>query len=90
MTIKYFCDVCDMGFFNRETCLEHERKHFKDMNKEDRIRLICKNINKDPCVYCTHSYYVYGCEFDCVYYKKKLCGRFNNFELLEAKDESIQ
>lgn len=54
------------------------------MTTEQIIKLQCKNKKEAPCKYCSHSYYVYGCEENCELKDKGIeCNNSNKYEYLE-------
>lgn len=76
MTTFYKCDFCDQIFRNSRECRKHESDHFHDVEKLKYILL--NSHEEDICDHCSHSYYVYGCEFDCEYQTK--CNSRNNYK----------
>lgn len=78
MIIKYVCEICGASFNEKENCKEHELTHTLPNSKEKFV-LLSKQQN-DPeivCRNCVHSYWVYGCEFDCKFYFKECNARLN-------------
>ena len=70
MTVLYKCDKCKRIYETPDEAVQCELE-CSGWGKE--VAHII-GLALDPCDYCKHAYYVYGCEFDCEYYRKKECG----------------
>lgn len=73
MTIIYKCDKCGAEFRNAKECRICEASH---MNPVDRIKYMIMLEGREVCDFCKYSYYVYGCERDCMHSN---CNRSNNY-----------
>lgn len=62
MKTVYKCEVCGKEFLSGKECEAHEVSH-GTLNVDVIVELL--RLEQDPCDYCGHSYYVYGCEMDC-------------------------
>ena len=71
MKIVYECEYCGQQFYDKQTCINHEK--------------LCVNFRTgNMCDYCDHAYYVYGCEFDCKYRNDcNILNRYKNFKRRE-------
>ena len=75
MKIRYECDYCHQQFDNETACRCHEIEH---LNNIDKLKYDIQNIRcEDICQYCSHAYYVYGCELNC---PCKGCCDVNNYK----------
>ena len=64
MKIRYECEKCKRQFDDKTTCALHETSHIED--DTERIKyFILRYTTEDICKYCSHVYYVYGCEPSC-------------------------
>ena len=59
------CDTCGRIFDDSRKCSEHEISHLPCSEQKKAILSKCNYTGKEICDYCTHAFYVYGCEFDC-------------------------
>lgn len=72
--IYYECTCCDTAYEREIDALMCEERHLLE-GKDDnyscynlrRIYNLIESRNADPCDYCKHAYYVYGCEQECKY-----------------------
>ena len=82
--VYYECTCCNTAYEREIDALMCEERHLLD-GKDDnysrydllRIYNLIESRNADPCDYCKHAYYVYGCEQDC---KFKDCSFRNNYK----------
>lgn len=87
MYTKYFCDFCNKEFSSEVQCKIHEKVEHEGYPKDASFIL---GWGHDPCEYCAHAYYVYGCEQECEHKKdcleKHKWAKFEfNKELEEGK-----
>lgn len=73
MTTIYRCDCCKKDFRSLKECRLHEASH---MSSTERTKYLIMLECMDVCDFCEYSYYVYGCERDCVHNN---CNRNNNY-----------
>lgn len=81
MTVLYRCDMCKELYKTPEEAMmcELECKGWDN----DIANIVALALN--PCDYCKHAYYVYGCEFDCQYNKN--CDYTNKYIKFERKNK---
>ena len=83
MTVLYRCDVCKELYTSLDEAVQCELE-CKGWDS-DVANIVALGL--DPCNYCKHAYYVYGCEFDCKYYNKECnTNKYIKFER-KKKDE---
>ena len=70
--VTYECAFCNSTYTNYETAVSCENEHLKmfapnDFYPLDYIKIynMIESRGADPCDYCKHVYYVYGCEQEC-------------------------
>lgn len=78
--IYYECTCCDTIYEREIDALMCEERHLLE-GKDDnyscydlcRIYNLIESRGSDPCDYCKHSYYVYGCEQECSFRNNGEC-----------------
>ena len=78
--VYYECTCCDTAYEREIDALMCEERHLLD-GKDDnysrydllRIYNLIESRGADPCDYCKHVYYVYGCEQECKYRNMGKC-----------------
>lgn len=83
MTVLYRCDVCKELYTSPDEAVQCELE-CKGWDS-DVANIVA--MAGDPCNYCQHAYYVYGCEFDCKYYNKE-CNFTNKYIKFERKNKN--
>lgn len=76
----YECTCCDTLYEREIDALMCEERHLLE-GKDDnyscyelrRIFNLIESRNAEPCDYCKHAYYVYGCEQECKYRNMGKC-----------------
>ena len=75
MKVLYECELCHEQFGDEKACRFHEASHLEDVERAK--YLIRYFLHEDVCVHCKRSFYVYGCELDCMFDD---CGPHNNYK----------
>lgn len=72
--VTYECAFCNSTYTNYEAAISCENEHLKMLAPNnfyplDHIKIynMIESRSAEPCDYCKHAYYVYGCEQECKY-----------------------
>lgn len=84
----YICEHCCRIFENkmdaRRCEIQHEHRMPELIKNENFLYELLKE-HKDPCNYCSHTYYVYGTEWNCDCHDK--CRKmFQDYRLFVSKE----
>lgn len=78
--VCYGCTCCGTVYNREIDALMCEERHLLDGEKDkysryDLIRIfnLIESRGSDPCDYCEHAYYVYGCEQECSFRNSGKC-----------------